>query len=369
MGRPAPFGGLCSRSTGNVENFMVCFEQEVNFVILLLASLVGARDHCSGLHKRLLLSKYRAEVTSTCRRGSSSALTMAAVPVVLCDITNQASAPDGCDLLYTPETLRTPTRKPFSLYFTEDDSEMYEQNHRVPQSGRPSTSGCRALSEGSCLRRSSVGKSQARRTSILELGPEERMRALGVRDTMLPSGFPRAGACISSCLCGLSELPRWQKALIAGGGLAVAGAGLYIAQAAGDVYQVEDVDRFYQVVDPDMGINLRAEPDTFAAGTAYVLIPGEAFHVSRVIRHGGQEYLSLSDGRGWAFTRSKAGAIICERCTEEEVQQAGGTALDQVEAMLRSNLALCKQLEASETEDSLRQMAKRVLLAKEEMPS
>lgn len=125
-----------------------------------------------------------AKATSTCRRGSSSALTMAAVPVVLCDITNQASAPDGCDLLCTPETLRTPTRKPFSLYFTEDDSEMYEQNHRVPQSGRPSTSGCRALSEGSCLRRSSVGKSQARRTSILELGPEERMRALGVPERL-----------------------------------------------------------------------------------------------------------------------------------------------------------------------------------------
>ena len=83
--------------------------------------------------------------------------------------------------------------------------------------------------------------------------------------------------------------------------------------------QVEDVDRFYQIVDRDMGINLRAEPDTFAAGTAYVLIPGEAFHVSRVIRHGGQEYLYLSDGRGWAFTRSKTGAMICERCTEEEV--------------------------------------------------
>ena len=83
--------------------------------------------------------------------------------------------------------------------------------------------------------------------------------------------------------------------------------------------QVEDVNRFYQVVDPDMGINLRAEPDTSAAGTAYVLIPGEAFHVSRVIRHGGQEYLYLSDGRGWAFTRSKTGARICEGCTEEEV--------------------------------------------------
>lgn len=119
-----------------------------------------------------------------------------------------------------------------------------------------------------------------------------------------------------------------------------------------------------------MGINLRAEPDTSAAGTAYVLIPGEAFHVSRVIRHGGQEYLYLSDGRGWAFTRSKTGARICEGCTEEEVQKAGGTALDQVEAMLKSNLVLCKQLETSETsEDSLRQMAKRVLLAKEEMPS
>mmetsp|Transcript_98748 Transcript_98748/g.235344 ORF Transcript_98748/g.235344 Transcript_98748/m.235344 type:complete len:217 (-) Transcript_98748:159-809(-) len=108
---------------------------------------------------------------------------MAAVPLVLYDITNQA-APDGCDLLCTPETLRTPTGKPCSSYFTEDDSEMYEQSHRVPQSGRPSTCGCRALSEGSCLRRSSVGKSQARRTSILELGPEERIRALGVPERL-----------------------------------------------------------------------------------------------------------------------------------------------------------------------------------------
>ena len=131
--------------------------------------------------------------------------------------------------------------------------------------------------------------------------------------------------------------------------------------------QAEDVSRFYQVVDPDMGINLRAEPDTSSEGTAYVLIPGEAFHVSRVIQDGGQEFLCLSDGRGWAFTRSpKDGAVICVRCTEQEVHslllcipafvkflpcafglygrflaqvmEAGGTALDQVEAMLRSKL-------------------------------
>ena len=41
---------------------MVCFEQEVNFVVhSVLASLLGARDHCSGLHKSLLLGKYCAE--------------------------------------------------------------------------------------------------------------------------------------------------------------------------------------------------------------------------------------------------------------------------------------------------------------------
>ena len=47
-------------------------------------------------------------------------------------------------------------------------------------SGRPSTSSCRALSEGSCLRRESIG----RRTSILELAPEDRMRALGVPERL-----------------------------------------------------------------------------------------------------------------------------------------------------------------------------------------
>ncbi|CAE7723850.1 SDN1 [Symbiodinium pilosum] len=138
--------------------------------------------------------------------------------------------------------------------------------------------------------------------------------------------------------------------------------------------QEEAVSRFFQVVDPDMGINLRSGPDVSSQRTAYVLIPGEAFHVCRVVRNGDQEYLCLSDGRGWAFTRSpKTGVEVCARCSDEEVMQAGGTALDQVEAMLRSNTVLCKQLFGSDgeepAEDALKQMAKRVLLAKEEMPT
>ncbi|CAE6917066.1 SDN1 [Symbiodinium natans] len=174
---------------------------------------------------------------------------------------------------------------------------------------------------------------------------------------------------IASCWSKMSELPRWERALLAGCGVAAAaGACWYIVQAA-DVEdvpcQAEDVSRFYQVVDPDMGINLRAEPDTSSEGTAYVLIPGEAFHVSRVIQDGGQEFLCLSDGRGWAFTRSpKDGAVICVRCTEQEVMEAGGTALDQVEAMLRSKLFQTEDM----PEDAFRQMARRVLLAKDEMP-
>ena len=80
------------------------------------------------------------------------------------------------------------------------------------------------------------------------------------------------------------------------------------------------MSRFYQVVDPDMGINLRSEADASSPRTAYVLIPGEAFHVSRIVYDGGQQYLCLSDGRGWAFTRSpKTGAVVCSRCSEEEV--------------------------------------------------
>ena len=90
----------------------------------------------------------------------------------------------GCGLLGTPESLRTPIRKPRSPCFAEDGCETCDE-YGILQSGQPSTSSRRALSEGSCLRRSSTGKSQhARRTSILELGPEERIRALGVPERL-----------------------------------------------------------------------------------------------------------------------------------------------------------------------------------------
>mmetsp|Transcript_35160 Transcript_35160/g.81037 ORF Transcript_35160/g.81037 Transcript_35160/m.81037 type:complete len:190 (-) Transcript_35160:134-703(-) len=174
------------------------------------------------------------------------------------------------------------------------------------------------------------------------------------------------GPSVVANLCGISELARWQKALMVGGGLAAAAvAAWYVYSETEDALkeaQEEEVLRFYKVVDHDMGINLRTEPETSSAGTAYVLVPGEAFQVSQVVRIEKQEYLRLADGRGWAFTRSpKTHAVICESCTEQEVREAGGTALDQVEAMLRSSIPFASQ-------EALTSMAQRVLLAKEEMP-
>mmetsp|Transcript_119427 Transcript_119427/g.211056 ORF Transcript_119427/g.211056 Transcript_119427/m.211056 type:complete len:220 (+) Transcript_119427:108-767(+) len=131
------------------------------------------------------------------------------------------------------------------------------------------------------------------------------------------------------------EDPRWQKALlIAGGSAAAAGLLWYLCRDGGDdesegllsatgplkkplVYKVTDAEGY--------AIGIRKGPDTQSERTGMQLPCGQAFEVSEVVQAGGQTYLRLADGRGWAFTHSpRDGRLLAEpiELSMEEVQAA-----------------------------------------------
>eukprot|EP00931_Biecheleriopsis_adriatica_P093774 TRINITY_DN67496_c0_g1_i1.p1 TRINITY_DN67496_c0_g1~~TRINITY_DN67496_c0_g1_i1.p1 ORF type:complete len:217 (+),score=37.24 TRINITY_DN67496_c0_g1_i1:25-651(+) len=168
----------------------------------------------------------------------------------------------------------------------------------------------------------------------------------------------------------------WQKGLLLGCGTLVAAGAVWYVLADGRSDRCAHSSQeaicatcYYRVIDPDMGISLRSAPDTSSDRTPHVLLPGEAFEVSQVLEgSAGQNYLLLADGRGWAFTQSpKTRQMIAEPCTREQVQQAGGTALEKVEEMLRGNPSmqarLFESLGVAQGPDELRQVARRILLS------
>ncbi|CAJ1397738.1 unnamed protein product [Effrenium voratum] len=164
---------------------------------------------------------------------------------------------------------------------------------------------------------------------------------------------------VAQLLQALDDLPRWQK--IAGLSLAAALAAL-LSQG---VQTEAEAGRFFQVVDPDKGIKLRAAPCLEAEGTGHVLVPLEPFETDEVLEVGAQTFLRLADGRGWAFLRSRTGQVICQELTRAEVENAGGTALQQVEDTLKKDPRVQQQLQVmttKEREDAIRKMARRVVL-------
>eukprot|EP00929_Paragymnodinium_shiwhaense_P039407 TRINITY_DN20688_c0_g1_i1.p1 TRINITY_DN20688_c0_g1~~TRINITY_DN20688_c0_g1_i1.p1 ORF type:complete len:316 (-),score=103.03 TRINITY_DN20688_c0_g1_i1:316-1263(-) len=71
-------------------------------------------------------------------------------------------------------------------------------------------------------------------------------------------------------------------------------------------------------------VGLRSGPGVSEGRIGVDLTPGEEFGVIEVVEgQGGQQYLRLADGRGWAFTKSlKDGEVLCEPMVEKEVVEA-----------------------------------------------
>lgn len=83
-------------------------------------------------------------------------------------------------------------------------------------------------------------------------------------------------------------------------------------------------------------IGLRHGPGVAEQRVNIDLQPGEQFEVVEVVEGtGGQEYLRLKDGRGWAFSVSpKSGETLCERVVEKEsaeIEDEGDAAADNEE--------------------------------------
>ena len=119
------------------------------------------------------------------------------------------------------------------------------------------------------------------------------------------------------------DLPFWAKALLAAGGATTAAGFLWYLLREGDEEELE-VSLCYKVTDPMKNfVGIRHEPDTSSGRTGEHLVPGEVFEVSQVLDGpGGQQYLLLKDGRGWAFVLSaRDGRRLCEPVSSSDVSE------------------------------------------------
>mmetsp|Transcript_99455 Transcript_99455/g.309869 ORF Transcript_99455/g.309869 Transcript_99455/m.309869 type:complete len:226 (-) Transcript_99455:71-748(-) len=129
--------------------------------------------------------------------------------------------------------------------------------------------------------------------------------------------------------------PRWQRALLLAGGTAAAAGLLWYLLREGEDEEEQEADAggpgedgphlFFKVTDPKgCCVGIRTQPDVWSQKTGMSLLPGEVFQVSEVVEaEGGQLYLRLADGRGWAFTlSSKDGRLLVQEVSAEESMKA-----------------------------------------------
>jgi len=123
----------------------------------------------------------------------------------------------------------------------------------------------------------------------------------------------------------------WVRVFLATGGAAVtAGLVWYLLHKAGDAGAKSSSrkkgrapEHLFKVTDPKGStIGIREAPDVHARRTGRLLLAGEMFAVDQVIgAEGGQRYLRLSDGRGWAITHStRDGRLLVQPASAEEAR-------------------------------------------------
>mmetsp|Transcript_16355 Transcript_16355/g.28689 ORF Transcript_16355/g.28689 Transcript_16355/m.28689 type:complete len:220 (+) Transcript_16355:51-710(+) len=121
----------------------------------------------------------------------------------------------------------------------------------------------------------------------------------------------------------------WTKAIcIAGGAAATAGLLWYLLREGEEdesdmkvTTGADGEEMLFAVTDPKhAAIGIRAGPDVMSERTGFSLLPGQVFEVSEILpAEGGQMYLRLADGRGWAFTHSsRDGRLLCQPISKEE---------------------------------------------------